>query len=116
MILLRESRETLTIKSKKMLEGARDQSCVNCGARDETVVAAHYQGIRSHEFGKGMGKKPQDLLIADLCRKCHSAFDNYEGSSYENRQYRRIDNSEQFLTNIMRTLLRRVEQGIIEVK
>ena len=104
------------ITSKKMLAGAKDQACVNCGARDETVVAARYQGIRSNEFGKGMGKKPQDLLVADLCHKCHRAFDNYEGSSYENRQYRRIDNSEQFLTNIMRTLLRRVEQGIIEVK
>ena len=104
------------ITSKKMLAGAKDQACVNCGARDETVVAAHYQGIRSNEFGKGMGKKPQDLLVADLCHKCHRAFDNYEGSSYENRQYRRIDNSEQFLTNIMRTLLRLVEQGIIEVK
>jgi hypothetical protein len=38
------------------------------------------------------------------------------GSSYENRQYRRIDNSEQFLTNIIRTIIRRIDQGIIEVK
>ena len=106
----------MTIKSKKMLEGAKDQACVNCGCRDETVVAAHYQGIRSYEFGKGTGKKPHDLLVADLCHKCHQAFDNYMGSSYENRQYRRIDNSEQFLTNIIRTIIRRIDQGIIEVK
>jgi hypothetical protein len=99
-----------------MLNGAKGQSCVNCGARDQTVVAAHYQGIRAGEFGKGTGKKPDDLFIADLCQKCHRAFDSYEGSSYENRQYRRIDNSEQFLTNIMRTILRRIDQGIIEVK
>ena len=88
------------VTSKKMLEGATDQACVNCGARDGTVVAAHYQGIRSGEFGKGIGRKPQDLLVADLCHRCHRAFDN----------------SEQFLTNIIRTLLRRIEQGIIEVK
>ena len=48
------------LKSKKMLNGAKDQSCVNCGARDGTVVAAHYQGIRAGEFGKGTGKKPDD--------------------------------------------------------
>ena len=55
-------------------------------------------------------------MVADLCRKCHEAFDNYEGSGYENRQYRRVDNSEQFLTNIVRTIMRRIEQGVIEVK
>ena len=46
----------MTIKSKKMLEGAKGQACVNCGCRDETVVAAHYQGIRSYEFGKASAR------------------------------------------------------------
>ena len=104
------------LRSKKMLDAAKGQSCVNCGVADDTVVAAHYQGIRSSEFGKGVGQKPSDLMVADLCRKCHEAFDNYEGSGYENRQYRRIDNSEQFLTNIVRTIMRRIDQGVIEVK
>jgi len=104
------------IRSKKMLNSAKDQACVNCGTRDGTVVAAHYQGIRSSEFGKGMSQKPDDLFVADLCAKCHKAFDAYEGSSYENRQYRRVDNSEQFMTCIMRTFLRRIAQGVIEVK
>ena len=99
-----------------MLEGAKGQACVNCGCRDETVVAAHYQGIRSHEFGKGKIGRASVGKEADLCHKCHQAFDSYMGSSYENRQYRRIDNSEQFLTNIIRTIIRRIDQGIIEVK
>ena len=45
--------------------------------------------------------------------KCHHAFDvDYDGSNFE----KKIDLSEQFLYLIARTLLRRVEQGIITVK
>ena len=33
------------IRSKKLLDAARDQSCVNCGVRDGTVVAAHYTDL-----------------------------------------------------------------------
>jgi len=101
------------IRSKPMLAGAKDQSCVNCGVCDGTVVAAHYTGLRSHLLGKGKGIKSHDLMVADLCFKCHHAFDvDYDGSSFE----KKIDLSEQFLYLIARTLLRRVEQGIITVK
>ena len=61
------------IRSKKLLSAARGESCVNCGTQDGTVVAAHYQGLRSHQYGKGKGQKPHDILVADLCVKCHSA-------------------------------------------
>jgi len=106
------------IRSKKMLRAARDQSCVNCGARDGTVVAAHYQGMRSQQLGKGMGIKPHDLCIADLCRACHAAFDakdvKYDVSSITGFG-KSIDHSEQFLYLIMKTLLRRIEQGVLTV-
>ena len=101
------------VRSKPMLAGARDQSCVNCGASDGTIVSAHYTGLRGHLLGKGKGIKCHDLMIADLCHKCHYKFDvGYDGSSFE----KKIDLSEQFLYLIAQTLLRRVDQGIITVK
>jgi hypothetical protein len=101
----------MNVRSKKMLKGADGQSCMNCGVRDGTVVAAHYTGMRSHAFGKGTGTKPHDLLIADLCRACHAAFDGASGNLLADK----IDKSEQFLYLILQTLLRRVDQGILEV-
>lgn len=101
------------IRSKPMLTGAKGQSCVNCGVSDGTVVAAHYTGLRSHLLGKGKGIKCHDLMVADLCFKCHNAFDvDYDRSSFE----KKIDLSEQFLFLIAKTLLRRVDQGVITVK
>ena len=96
-----------------MLDGAKGQSCVNCGAADGTVVAAHYTGMRSHRFGKGTGHKPHDLCVADLRQNCHYKFDvAFDGSSFE----KKIDLSEQFLFLIIQTLLRRVAQDIITIK
>ena len=101
------------IRSKKLLAGAKGQSCVNCGASDGTVVAAHYTGMRSQRFGKGTGHKPHDLCVADLCHKCHHKFDvAFDGSSFE----KKIDLSEQFLFLIIQTLIRRVSQDIIDIK
>ncbi len=101
------------VRSKPMLAGAKDQSCVNCGVSDGTIVSAHYTGLRGHLLGKGKGIKCHDLMIADLCYKCHHSFDvGYDGSSFE----KKIDLSEQFLYLIAQTLLRRVDQGIITVK
>ena len=100
------------IRSKAILSAARDQSCVNCGVNDETIVSAHYTGMRSHAFGKGTGHKCHDLFVADLCHKCHKAFDEGGAGSYEIR----IDKSEQFLYLICQTLLRRVDQGVITIK
>ena len=101
------------VRSKPMLAGARDQSCVNCGVSDGTIVSAHYTGLRGHLLGKGKGIKCHDLMIADLCYKCHHSFDvGYDGSTFE----KKIDLSEQFLYLIAQTLLRRVDQGIITVK
>ena len=79
------------------------------------TVAAHYQGMRSHLFGKGTGLKPHDFCIADLCSKCHQLFDNYLVSDGENRDQRRIDHSEQFLYCIIRTLERRIRQGVMKI-
>jgi len=101
------------IRSKKLLDAAKDQSCVNCGVRDGTVVAAHYTGLRAHLLGKGTGHKPHDLVIADLCHKCHYQFDvGGGGATFE----KKIDKSEQFLFNVVKTLIRRIDQGVITIE
>lgn len=104
------------LRSRAMLNGARDQACVHCGVRDGTVVAAHYQGMRSTLYGKGKSIKPSDLMIADLCGRCHSLFDSHEASSLSDRYLRKIDQSEKFLHCIMLTLERRIQQGILTAK
>jgi len=105
-----------TIRNKKLLAAANGQRCVNCGVKDDTVVAAHYQGIRAYLLGKGKGTKPHDLCVADLCAACHRKFDNYEISTMSTKYLRQIDQSEQFLYCIMQTLIRRHEAGILDVK
>ena len=103
----------LKIRSKKYLNGARGQACVNCGANDGTTVSAHYQGIRSAAFGKGTGTKPHDLCVADLCHKCHAEFDSGNGSFVVDPFQRKIDLSERFLYCCYLTLIRRASQGIL---
>ena len=106
---------TELIRSRKLLNAAEGQACVNCGVRDDTVVAAHYSGIRSQIFGKGKGIKCHDLLSADLCRKCHFSMDNNESSHLKDRYMRKIDSSEQFLFCVAMTLVRRIKQGVLKV-
>ena len=101
------------IRSKKLLNAAEGQACVNCGNRDDTVVAAHYQGMRQQMLGKGTGTKPHDLCIADLCSKCHREFDSFEGSYVKDPLMRKIDLSERFLFCVMMTLIRRTQDGTL---
>ena len=112
------------IRSKKYLEAARDQSCVCCGSQDGTVVGCHYTGIRQHLFGKGRGIKCHDVCVADLCSKCHAKFDGMDVSKFasetgagagERNYMRKIDASEQFMYLVLQTLVRRIEQGLVEV-
>lgn len=98
-------------RNKKWLAGAEGQCCVNCGAQDDTVVAAHYQGFRALSVGKGKSQKPDDYMVADLCARCHLKFDSYETSDLETKTLRQIDHSEQFLFLVAMTIRRRLEQG-----
>jgi hypothetical protein len=54
---------------------AAGQSCVACGAKDHTVVLAHYFGPRRHSYGGGMSKKGHDAVAAHLCARCHLDMD-----------------------------------------
>lgn len=103
------------IRSPKYLAAAQGEGCVNCGTNDGTVVAAYYQGLRSQAFGKVTGIKPHDVLVADLCARCHRKFDNYMTSPFEEKYMRGIDHSEQFMFAVLMTMIRRIKQGVIKV-
>ena len=100
-----ELSKNVPIRSKKLLASARGQSCVNCGVSDDTIVAAHYQGLRSHQYGKGKGQKPHDILVADLCHKIGDGL----GLA------KKIDASEQFQHLILKTIVRRIKDGVIKI-
>lgn len=106
----------MTFRSKKYLASAQGEACVNCGAKDGTVVAAHYQGIRAYLLGKGKAQKPSDLMVAFLCARCHKDADSYGWSHYQDMEMRKIDNSEAFLFLVAKTIIRNLERGVLEVK
>jgi len=69
-------------RSDKLLEVVRQAPCMNCGARDGTVCAAHSNQLRD---GKGRGLKAHDYRIAALCYRCHSELDQGKNLSREAR-------------------------------
>jgi hypothetical protein len=59
-------------RSKKLTQSAKHESCVCCGADDQTIVWAH---SNEQLHGKGMGIKAHDLFGAYLCHRCHAKYD-----------------------------------------
>lgn len=70
-------------RNKKLLETVREASCMNCGAQDGTVVAAHSNSLAD---GKGKGIKAPDFKIAALCFRCH--YDLDQGSKMTKQERR----------------------------
>ena len=68
------------VRSKALLEAAREIPCQWCGADDGTVVAAH----TNWGGGKGRGIKADDNQIASLCFFCHTELD--QGKSLTNME------------------------------
>lgn len=67
----------------KLLKYAQHYPCMNCGADDQTIVAAHYQGRMGHKVGRGMGRKAHDAAISYLCRACHDLVDDRSNEADE---------------------------------
>lgn len=67
--------------NKKILNAARDcPACMLCDkANDGTIVGAHLNGIYASLFGRGMGAKPSDSVVAFVCHRCHSDLDGIRG-------------------------------------
>ena len=87
-------------------KAARGMTCANCGRQDETVVLAHYSGLRQHLFGKGQGIKGDDKYAAPQCGQCHLDGPFAEGYvppgfEHESRDIRRIAKSEEQLVQIL---------------
>lgn len=95
------------MKSPKLLEAARGQSCALCGADDGTVVAAHYSGLYSNALGKGMGQKAWDHCTAHLCHRCHNDLDTYAEGNNEERAIR-------FMVAIFKTQKRLFDEGVLK--
>ena len=100
------------VRLPKLLKAAHGRSCVRCGVCDETVVFAHYTGLRQHALGKGRGVKCHDCCGADLCMECHSYFDQYQGA--DGSWVKKIELSEEFLFYCQLTIIRNFQEGVIE--
>jgi len=66
---------------KKLTDMARHYHCMNCGADDGTIVAAH---SNSGRHGKGMAHKAHDVFVAFLCDRCHRWLDQGTGRDPSN--------------------------------
>jgi len=62
----------MNYRNRALLDTAKDQPCMYCGAHDGTTVAAHSNW---HRHGKGMSIKAHDCFIAFLCARCHFQID-----------------------------------------
>ena len=97
---------------------ARGESCQNCGVQDDSVVLAHYSGIRQHAYGKGRGIKGSDWMAAPQCMTCHADGPFAEGWSSPSSDglptvARKIDASEAQLHQIVTWHRSLAERGLV---
>lgn len=96
--------QRFTYRNPKILKHARGQACQNCGAQDETIVAAHSNQAK---HGKGAGNKAHDIFVAYLCHRCHAWLDQGTGFDptgiwgQEWQEKRDMFNSAMFKTQIL---------------
>jgi ferredoxin len=95
----------MTYRNPALTRLAKGQSCVACGAKDETVVWAHSNLL---EHGKGRGIKAHDAAGMLLCARCHAELDQGTGMS-------RAEKREFTLDMIAKTHMRLWESGLVEV-
>lgn len=65
----------MTYRLKRLLDGARDRTCVLCGS-EGTTVAAHSNSL---EHGRGYAHKAPDYMVAYVCQQCHDMIDGRIG-------------------------------------
>ena len=98
-------------QNRKLLDLAKDQSCVACQKNDGTIVACHYMGPRRDSYGGGMGTKGHSAVVAHLCASCHSLMDT-QSRSKEGKWL----HSEIFLHYCALTWMRLIDTGAVVVK
>lgn len=99
------------MKSKKLTDSAKYETCIRCGKQGETR-ACHYNGQRQHYYGKGRGVKCHDIATAEFCHDCDQVF------SEGNMQYffNKTEKSEEFLHWVMMTNIRRIQNNVVNIK
>lgn len=93
----------------KLTNSSKGVTCIRCGAPE--AYSCHYNGPRQHSYGKGRGKKCNDLTTAEFCYKCDQIFTEGSTKEFENKW----DRSECFLHWVMLTNIRRLEEGVLKV-
>ncbi len=96
----------------KITASAEGKECIRCSKGGGTVRACHYNGPRQHDYGKGRGKKGDDLMTAEFCDQCDVVF--AEGSMYPDLWANKWERSEDFLHWIGMTNIRRFQSGVIK--
>lgn len=102
------------IRSKKVLNAARGQSCTArfpgiCNGNPETTVFCHLNGAA---FGKGLGVKAHDVLGFFGCSECHRYLDVGHGTKAW------IDDAtllECVLSAVCETWVRLIRSGVVVV-
>ncbi len=92
-------------KDRPELNKAQHRDCIRCGRPGETR-AAHYNGFRSHSYGKGRGIKCSDIATAEFCHSCDELFSESNYSAWQDGS-KSTERSEEFLHWIMLTNIRR---------
>ena len=98
--------------AKRIMADARSgKSCIACG-REGATYGRHYNGQRSHQYGKGRGIKCHPFLVADLCHMCDIEFQ--EGSVEKYNIAGRDEYSEAFQHWCLMSLIRREKEGFFD--
>lgn len=61
------------LRIRALLDLAKGKPCQNCGADDNTIVAAH---SNEEKHGRGKDLQSHDCFHAWLCIRCHSWLDS----------------------------------------
>jgi len=96
----------------KIRQSARGEQCTvriagYCNRDPETVVLAHYR-LAGY---CGTGTKPPDYLGAYACSHCHDICDGRAKTDLDADEIQAA-----FAEGVMRTMVKLVEKGLIEVK
>lgn len=100
----------MTFRCRALLDMSKGETCVRCDRQRETVVPAHYTGVRRGDFGGGMSIKVHDFIVADLCDECHAYMDRLSRDKEG-----RWGHSEEFMYYVMLTLEKRFVSGAIRI-
>lgn len=76
-----------------------------CGSNDDTVVSAHSNLL---EHGKGKGIKADDSMVAWLCYRCHTEYD-------QGMKMNKVEKRDFILTAIVKTYLLACRKGLIKI-